>query len=95
MVDYFDRTPLVFGSQIDKSRAARAELNPKTPVDVEAGTSSWEPYYELLLFTVDGWLSSVDFLWYAESPPATFPPLSAFNPPKQLDYGAVRRYTPE
>jgi hypothetical protein len=62
---------------------------------VEAGSVSFDPYNELLLFTDDGWLSSVELVWHGDDPPPSFPPVSSFNAPRQLTSGGVRRYTPE
>jgi hypothetical protein len=44
-----------------------------------------DPPYELLLFIDDGWLSSVELVWYGESPPSTFPALSDFEPAEHYE----------
>lgn len=79
-----------FGLAVDKSRAMRAETNPKVSIDVEAGSHSVDPYYELLLWTQDGWLGYVELVTYGDERASTFPPLSLFDAPTQLRQGRSR-----
>jgi hypothetical protein len=71
-----------FNIGVDKTRAVRAETDPTRPVDVEAHALSDDPYFELLLFTDDGWLSYMELVWYGDDPPSTLPPPTSFHPPK-------------
>jgi hypothetical protein len=68
-----------FSLAVDKSASSRAEVDPRTPA-AEAESIDDDPLYQLLLFTHDGWLDYVELIWYVESPPSSFPALSAFKP---------------
>jgi hypothetical protein len=72
-----------FGLTVDKSKAPRADVNPKTPVEAQADSIGDDPSFELLLFTNDGWLDYVELVTY-DPVRSTFPPLTQFHPARQL-----------
>jgi hypothetical protein len=69
-----------FGLTVDRSLSARVETAAPGHV-VAADLLSTDEPYGLLLFTADGWLESVELVWYGDAPPSIFPDLSLFDPP--------------
>ena len=70
-VDHSIGTPSTFGSPAIQA-FKRGMLD---------GASDAEPY-ELLLFLDDGWLGSLELVWYGEEPIPVFPATATFEPPE-------------
>ena len=73
-----------FGVSVDRSRAGQATTLAPRQIVAANPISTDEPY-GLLLFTADGWLESVELVWYGDAPPSRFPDLSLFEPPVARD----------
>jgi len=58
---------------VDTTRATQATFhgNPLLPVEAEAGEG--ENFVQLILFARDGWLESLELVYYSERPPRNFP----------------------
>jgi hypothetical protein len=65
---------------VDRNRTAAAVdlCNPVTETQVRAPYDR-EDFCELILFLEDGWLSSLEIVWYAKPIPEV-PPVSEFEP---------------
>ena len=61
---------------VDRSRARPADCRgtPLLPVEAEAGDPKLP--VQLILFAPDGWLTSLELVYFDGRPPAHFPPLS-------------------
>jgi hypothetical protein len=70
-----------FNVSVDRAQCAPAKV--VEPVPVEAATT--EPFdgasLQLLLFVEEGWLASVELVWYGDRAPQQFPPVESFAPP--------------
>lgn len=67
---------------IDRSRAPAA-IGLCSPVlrTVRRGKFDADEFCELIVFLDDGWLSSLELVWYGSKPIAEFPPPIEFEPP--------------
>jgi hypothetical protein len=65
--------------QVDRSRAPRSPV-PGTPLlPVEAELGEGEDYSQLILFARDGWLESLELVYYSEVPPTELPDPGAWR----------------
>lgn len=64
---------------IDTNKAAQATFHgdPLLPIEAEAGEG--EDYVQLILFARDGWLESLELVYYSEHAPRDFPDPSALR----------------
>lgn len=65
--------------EVDRSRSS-ASVGLCSPVTEAVGRAQFtdEPF-DLILFQEEGWLSSLEIVWYAK-PSAEFPPVTDFEP---------------
>ena len=69
---------------VDRGRSARAPglcspvSEAKTPI---RKGFDWAQYRELILFLDDGWLLSLEIIFYCDEPPKEFPRTEEFEPP--------------
>lgn len=73
---------------VDATKARRATVRgkPILPVEAEAGDPTGNDYVQLILFARDGWLESLELVWFGPHPPARFPQLSEIrllSPPSE------------
>ena len=67
---------------IDRSRASAATGLCSPVIDAyRRAPVSDDEFCELILFLKDGWLSSLELVWYGAKPIAEFPPPTDFEPP--------------
>ena len=70
---------------VDRARAPRSPPRSRVPIDATTpfvdDESAHRSPLDLLLFLDDGWLHSVEVVYYGEVPPAEFPAPSAFDKP--------------
>lgn len=74
---------------VDASRAQQATFHgdPLLPIEAEIGAD--ENYMQLILFARDGWLESLELVYYNSIPPRAFPALADLHvvtrPPQPAD----------
>jgi len=67
---------------IDRAGTAPAlEAREAIPVEARSKGESPEDLFELLLFVEDGWLKSLEIVYFSATPPSAFPPPDSFHPP--------------
>lgn len=70
---------------VDQSMAPASPLrhSPVIETRTKAGVAGEaEPRYDLLLFLDNGWLQSVEIVYYGDTIPSEFPPPEDFEPPR-------------
>jgi hypothetical protein len=63
---------------VDRARAQRAPVAARVSVESVAH----DEMSFLLVFTDDGWLTSLELAWVTDEPPETFPPVEAYAAPR-------------
>src|SRR5205807_158743 len=71
--------------EVARNGSPRADLASDQPVAAE-GRFNGVDTCGLLLFTDDGWLSSLEIWYVADEPPREFPPPEMFEPPTPPRY---------
>lgn len=67
---------------IDRSRASAAKGLCSPVLDAyRRGPVDLDRFCELIVFLDDGWLSSLELVWYGAMPIVEFPPPTEFEPP--------------
>jgi hypothetical protein len=69
---------------VDRSSAPQSEIREYAAIDASTPFSEDEldEFFELIVFVRDGWLDSLEIVYYGEEPPTTFPPPASFLPPR-------------
>ncbi len=69
---------------VDRSRAPQSEIREYAAIDGSTpyNEDHLDAYFELIVFVRDGWLDSLEIVFYGEEPPTEFPPPSRFLPPR-------------
>ena len=70
-----------FDVSVDRARCAPARVTEPLPVEAASTGPFDEPPLQLLLFVKEGWLASVELVWYGDQTPQEFPPVQSFAPP--------------
>jgi hypothetical protein len=67
-----------FNVSVDRARCGPAKAAEPIPVEAASTGPLDEPPLQLLLFVKEGWLESVELVWYGDQAPQKFPPVLSF-----------------